>query len=420
MQPRRNARTGSAAVGGGAALLVSSFMSAGRSGGTGGKSTAVIRVGMSFQASVPPWRGPEPLDGSVRAEEGLVIAAAPAVADADATEDADADATADADAAGSKKSARVVERAASIAASAAATPKQPHAARIPGAKSGARESEPARRDRLAGIKVWPPAPAEKAAKIAAELFDPSLSPGRRRGGSTGGGSAEKRERAPGGSDADAGGLTLPGKRVKTATEMTAAADPFAKDYEFGLQSALAAIPADSAVKKAAAQRAAAAMARAMAASREDATAKQKTAEEAAARAAAVVVAATKIARAELATGLPGMPPGNAATLAEAHGVRDPKPRRPSLEEVAAARAKLESELRAARSSPAVMGVQAVGRVVATEAFGLWTAEQSRAFEEQLRARKFDLFGCSRIGRNPKKGMKVRSTKVFHPPLGFNI
>ena len=348
MQPRRNARTGSAAVGGGAALLVSSFMSAGRSGGTGGKSTAVIRVGMSFQASVPPWRGPEPLDGSVRAEEGLVIAAAPAVADADATADADADATADADAAGSKKSARVVERAASIAASAAATPKQPHAARIPGAKSGARESEPARRDRLAGIKVWPPAPAEKAAKIAAELFDPSLSPGRRRGGSTGGGSAEKRERAPGGSDADAGGLTLPGKRVKTATEMTAAADPFAKDYEFGLQSALAAIPADSAVKKAAAQRAAAAMARAMAASREDATAKPKTAEEAAARAAAVVVAATKIARAELATGLPGMPPGNAATLAEAHGVRDPKPRRPSLEEVAAARAKLESELRAAR------------------------------------------------------------------------
>jgi hypothetical protein len=69
--------------------------------------------------------------------------------------------------------------------------------------------------------------------------------------------------------------------------------------------------------------------------------------------------------------------------------------RPTGEEVAAARSALDANLRAARSSPAVMGLERMGAPAAET--GGWSADQSAAFEEHMRAHKLNLFAVSRMG-----------------------
>ena len=108
MQPRRNARTGRGASGGGASWLASNWSGAMSRFGSAGGSTArpsVIRVGQAFQAVVPPWTGPVPLDGSARDVREPTAAEAPAAAEAEPA---------------AKKSARVEERARETEAAAAA------------------------------------------------------------------------------------------------------------------------------------------------------------------------------------------------------------------------------------------------------------------------------------------------------------
>ena len=71
MQPRRGARGGGKAANPDAWLGSAWGGAMGRFGaGAGGAKPAVIRVGTTFQADVPPWRGPAALDGSEAADSG--------------------------------------------------------------------------------------------------------------------------------------------------------------------------------------------------------------------------------------------------------------------------------------------------------------------------------------------------------------
>ena len=71
MQPRRGARGGGKAANPNAWLGSAWGGAMGRfSAGAGGAKPAVIRVGTTFQADVPPWRGPAALDGSEAADVG--------------------------------------------------------------------------------------------------------------------------------------------------------------------------------------------------------------------------------------------------------------------------------------------------------------------------------------------------------------
>ena len=76
------------------------------------------------------------------------------------------------------------------------------------------------------------------------------------------------------------------------------------------------------------------------------------------------------------------------------------PKRPTADAVGVARARLDAVLRASRSSPALMGVSSAGPSSA-ESRG-WTSERALAFEEHLRAHKFNIFAISRMGTGRKK------------------
>jgi hypothetical protein len=275
MQPRRNARTGGGAMGG-ASWLVSSWGGglAGRGEGWGGggggiNRPSVIRVGQAFQAVVPPWTGPLPLDGSAAAPApAAAVAAAPSPTAASA-------ASGDERAAVMKKSARVEERGAAAAAAADALP----AARPTSKPRPPPESEPARAERLAGIKMWPPVEApgrltrgyvaaygggggggsgSQRASLGAAKVDlrrRSASDGAARGDGSPGVAANDCKRPAEIGEGSAEGAT---KRARVYTEKEKDEDDRA-----GLKAALAAIPANPSVKAAAAARAAAAAARAM-------------------------------------------------------------------------------------------------------------------------------------------------------------
>ena len=84
-------------------------------------------------------------------------------------------------------------------------------------------------------------------------------------------------------------------------------------------------------------------------------------------------------------------------------VDPPKPKRPTPEEIAAKRSRLDARLRARRSSPTLMGLEQMG-IGSAEARG-WTSVQATAFEEQMVAHKYNLFAVSRMGR--KKPPKTK-------------
>ena len=84
-------------------------------------------------------------------------------------------------------------------------------------------------------------------------------------------------------------------------------------------------------------------------------------------------------------------------------VDPPKPKRPTPEEIAAKRSRLDARLRGRRSSPTLMGLEQMG-IGSAEARG-WTAEQATAFEEQMVAHKYNLLAVSRMGR--KKPPKTK-------------
>ena len=84
-------------------------------------------------------------------------------------------------------------------------------------------------------------------------------------------------------------------------------------------------------------------------------------------------------------------------------VDPPKPKRPTPEEIAAKRSRLDARLRGRRSSPTLMGLEQMG-IGSAEARG-WTAVQATAFEEQMVAHKYNLFAVSRMGR--KKPPKTK-------------
>ena len=148
MQPRRGARGGGKAANPNAWLGSAWGGAMGRFGaGAGGAKPAVIRVGTTFQADVPPWRGPAALDGSEAADLGRN---APPASEGPSPRGL---ATL-ADAERPKKSARVEARSEQIRKSAEHTAINV-SSRTP-AVTKPRESEPDRAARLGGIRVWPP------------------------------------------------------------------------------------------------------------------------------------------------------------------------------------------------------------------------------------------------------------------------
>ena len=374
MQPRRGAR----GFGGGKSANPNAWLGSawggamGRFGaGSGGAKPAVIRVGQTFQADVPPWRGPAALDGSDAETKETSSAARPARGAPPASGPADASLNER-----PKKSARVEARSEQKNAA------ENSAQRGPPPVAKPRESEPDRAARLGGIRVWPPEGSLRCRATRASAKSPTR--------------ARPAETAP---------ATSSASRVATASDSPAFRVPSAR---LPAPEAVRA-KADPSVKAAAAARAAAAAARAVAASREprlfgslaavakrspkkaDVSPADVSEAERARRATADLVTLEDAGAPATSETLPPPPASAGPTLVPA----PPPSARPSPAEVEIARAHLDGRLRASRSSPALMGLSRMG-VASAETCG-WTAPSAAAFELALKEKKFSVFAVSRLG-----------------------
>ena len=411
MQPRRGARGGGKAANPNAWLGSAWGGAMGRFGaGAGGAKPAVIRVGTTFQADVPPWRGPAALDGSEAADLGRN---APPASEGPSPRGL---ATL-ADAERPKKSARVEARSEQIRKSAEHTAINV-SSRTP-AVTKPRESEPDRAARLGGIRVWPPEgslafgratrASAKRPPFSALAADATVATEKiaRPAGTSANGSQTSPSRVATASDSRRNALVSPASPRVRASHASGSANP--------------------SVKAAAAARAAAAAARAVAASREPRAVtlasvagrspKKADASEPDTRLSAK--RGTQPATADLAprtadvralmtseTPLPAAAASPPLVPAPARSAR------PSPAEVAIARAHLDARLRASRSSPALMGLSRMG-VASLETRG-WTAPSAAAFELALREKKFSVFAVSRLGTGRKKPLDPPRREPVEP------
>jgi len=417
MQPRRGARGGGKAANPNAWLGSAWGGAMGRFGaGAGGAKPAVIRVGTTFQADVPPWRGPAALDGSEAADVGRN---APPASEAHSPRVL----APLADAERPKKSARVEARSEQIRKNAEHT--ATHVSSRTPAVTKPRESEPDRAARLGGIRVWPPEgslafgratrASAKRPPFSALAADATA--------------ATENIARPAGFTSRASGSQTSPSRVATASEdrqRSSLGGPHSSPRTS--RASHASGPANPSVKAAAVARAAAAAARAVAASREPRAAtlasvagrspKKADASEPDTRLSGK--RGTQPATADLAprtadvhalmtseTPLPAAAASPPLVPAPARSAR------PSPAEVAIARAHLDARLRASRSSPALMGLSRMG-VASLETRG-WTAPSAAAFELALREKKFSVFAVSRLGTGRKKPLdpprRERAVKV---------
>ena len=411
MQPRRGARGGGKAANPNAWLGSAWGGAMGRFGaGAGGAKPAVIRVGTTFQADVPPWRGPAALDGSEAADLGRN---APPASEGPSPRGL---ATL-ADAERPKKSARVEARSEQIRKSAEHT--AIHVSSRTPAVTKPRESEPDRAARLGGIRVWPPEgslafgratrASAKRPPFSALAADATVATEQiaRPAGTSANGSQTSPSRVATASDSRRNSLVSPASPRVRASHASGSANP--------------------SVKAAAAARAAAAAARAVAASREPRAVtlasvagrspKKADASEPDTRLSAK--RGTQPATADLAprtadvralmtseTPLPAAAASPPLVPAPARSAR------PSPAEVAIARAHLDARLRASRSSPALMGLSRMG-VASLETRG-WTAPSAAAFELALREKKFSVFAVSRLGTGRKKPLDPPRREPVEP------
>ena len=159
MQPRRGARGGGKNANPNAWLGNAWGGAMGRFGAGGvGAKPAVIRVGQTFQADVPTWRGPVPLDGSESYDVRANSQKRPD-GDGDAKEELERP----------KKSARVEARSEREKAAENSAQHRSSAAQKP----EKRESEPDRAARLGGIRVWPPEGALRGRATRASAKTPT-------------------------------------------------------------------------------------------------------------------------------------------------------------------------------------------------------------------------------------------------------
>ena len=411
MQPRRGARGGGKAANPDAWLGSAWGGAMGRFGaGAGGAKPAVIRVGTTFQADVPPWRGPAALDGSEAADSGRN---APPASEGPSPRGL---ATL-ADAERPKKSARVEARSEQIRKSAEHTAIN-LSSRTP-AVTKPREPEPDRAARLGGIRVWPPEgslafgratrASAKRPPFSALAADATVATEKiaRPAGTSANGSQTSPSRVATASDSRRNSLVSPASPRVRASHASGSANP--------------------SVKAAAAARAAAAAARAVAASREPravtlASVAGRSPKKADASEPDTRLSAkreTQPATADLAprtadvralmtseTPLPAAAASPPLVPAPARSAR------PSPAEVAIARAHLDARLRASRSSPALMGLSRMG-VASLETRG-WTAPSAAAFELALREKKFSVFAVSRLGTGRKKPLDPPRREPVEP------
>ena len=406
MQPRRGARGGGKAANPNAWLGSAWGGAMGRFGaGAGGAKPAVIRVGTTFQADVPPWRGPAALDGSEAADLGRN---APPASEGPSPRGL---ATL-ADAERPKKSARVEARSEQIRKSAEHTAINV-SSRTP-AVTKPRESEPDRAARLGGIRVWPPEgslafgratrASAKRPPFSALAADATVATEKiaRPAGTSANGSQTSPSRVATASDSRRNALVSPASPRVRASHASGSANP--------------------SVKAAAAARAAAAAARAVAASREPRAVtlasvagrspKKADASEPDTRLSAK--RGTQPATADLAprTADTSETPLPAAAASPPLVPAPARSARPSPAEVAIARAHLDARLRASRSSPALMGLSRMG-VASLETRG-WTAPSAAAFELALREKKFSVFAVSRLGTGRKKPLDPPRREPVEP------
>ena len=430
MQPRRGARGGGKAANPNAWLGSAWGGAMGRFGaGAGGAKPAVIRVGTTFQADVPPWRGPAALDGSEAANESRN---APPASEAPSPRVL----APLADAERPKKSARVEARSEQIRKNAFEhTATNAVSSRTP-AVTKPRESEPDRAARLGGIRVWPPEgslafgratrASAKRPPFSALAADATAA-------------TEEKIARPAGFTSRASGSQTSPSRVATASVVNAGGPHSSPRTSRASHASGLANPS---VKAAAAARAAAAAARALAASREPRAATLASVAGRSPKKADASEPDTQILEGKRGTHPPATAdlapvatadvhalmtsetrklPAAAASLARPPLVPAPaRSARPSPSEVAIARAHLDARLRASRSSPALMGLSRMG-VASLETRG-WTAPSAAAFEQTLREKKFSVFAVSRLGSGRKKPLdpprvEPPSEASVEPPSG---
>ena len=405
MQPRRNARVGGGWSGGGASWLGTSWGGglAGRGAAWGGIGRpSVIRVGHAYQALVPLWTGPVALDSSPWAS----FPAGPAQKRVPTG------------ASGAGGGARYGARNADPSSAAVATGPSPPKRNLE------LESESDRARRLAGIKVWPPEGSSgrhtqahssggggvgsqrlSVAGLKADLFRSvvGLSPIPQAENKSADSPSNKRLSHYGPDSAQ--------KRARMVAEKE-------ENETAGPKSALALIPINPSVKAAAAARAAAAMARVIAASRLPSNG-HKSKDSIIAMSTTQRLTSTGVA----STGPKVMqgPPCNVEDNEDVIVVSDDPllmlaARRPDIEDVMTARCALDANLRANRSSPAIMGLERMG--VSAAKNGGWSSVQCAAFEEHLQAQKFNLFAVSRLGqRKPTKSSTNQAGAMEKKPSG---
>ena len=443
MQPRRGARVGRAATGGAPSWLQSNWSLGRFAGGPGGgqvRPPSVIRVGQAFQAVVPPWRGPVSLDGA-EAETTQHRTPASGAKTRDASP---------APPSGAKKSARVEARAEREAEAEREALERRERALTARGRTPA-ESEPERAARLGGFKVFPPeggaastrvhTGAGAASKKRADAEQPGAADRRTTNEGLGFSAANarilKRPRTGAEPPSNEAGSPEGGKGGRGGKEGGKDSSPNANaslgassgvvpprspsTVDDAYAAALALIPVNPSVRAAAQARLKAAARRAMEASKraaggafedsrafEDSLAKPPSGEDSDAKEGKNPEKAREEPAAPDANGAPSNDGANGRTAGAESDAPDSDAAppasvaaaRPSAAAVASARAALEASLRAARSSPAVMGLASMGRASA-EARG-WTAASSAAFERRLKAHKFNVFAISRLGTGRKK------------------
>ena len=404
MQPRRGARGGGKAANPNAWLGSAWGGAMGRFGaGAGGAKPAVIRVGTTFQADVPPWRGPAALDGSEAADLGRN---APPASEGPSPRGL---ATL-ADAERPKKSARVEARSEQIRKSAEHTAINV-SSRTP-AVTKPRESEPDRAARLGGIRVWPPEgslafgratrASAKRPPFSALAADATVATEKiaRPAGTSANGSQTSPSRVATASDSRRNALVSPASPRVRASHASGSANPSVK--------------AAAAARAVAASREPRAVTLASVAGRspKKADASEPDTRLSAKRGTQPATADLAPRTADVRALMTSETPLPAAAASPPLVPAPARSARPSPAEVAIARAHLDARLRASRSSPALMGLSRMG-VASLETRG-WTAPSAAAFELALREKKFSVFAVSRLGTGRKKPLDPPRREPVEP------
>ena len=410
MQPRRGARGGGKAANPNAWLGSAWGGAMGRFGaGAGGAKPAVIRVGTTFQADVPPWRGPAALDGSEAADLGRN---APPASEGPSPRGL---ATL-ADAERPKKSARVEARSEQIRKSAEHTAINV-SSRTP-AVTKPRESEPDRAARLGGIRVWPPEgslafgratrASAKRPPFSALAADATVATEKiaRPAGTSANGSQTSPSRVATASDSRRNALVSPASPRVRASHASGSANPSVK--------AAAARGGGGGARAVAASREPRAVTLASVAGRspKKADASEPDTRLSAKRGTQPATADLAPRTADVRALMTSETPLPAAAASPPLVPAPARSARPSPAEVAIARAHLDARLRASRSSPALMGLSRMG-VASLETRG-WTAPSAAAFELALREKKFSVFAVSRLGTGRKKPLDPPRREPVEP------